>query len=84
MEGDMFSNLASISPLQIISIYADDVVLFFKPERQELWAVKHILQIFGEASGLKVNFAKTTATLIRGSRRRRLQRSWDVSWPSSP
>jgi hypothetical protein len=67
VEGDMFSNLASISPLQRISIYADDVVLFFKPERHELWVVKHILQIFGEASGLKVNFAKTTATLIRGS-----------------
>jgi hypothetical protein len=64
----MFSNLAGISPLQRICIYADDVVLFFKPERREMWAIKHILQIFGEASGLKVNFRKTTATLIRGSR----------------
>ncbi|KAM0846067.1 hypothetical protein ACQ4PT_055920 [Festuca glaucescens] len=68
VEGDMFANLAGISPLQRISIYADDVVLFFKPERQEMWAIKYILQIFGEASGLKVNFRKTTATLIRGSR----------------
>jgi mannosylglycoprotein endo-beta-mannosidase len=68
VEGDMFSNLAGISPLQRISIYADDVVLFFKPERREMLVTKHILQIFGEASGLKVNFRKTTATLIRGSR----------------
>jgi hypothetical protein len=68
VEGDMFSNLAGISPLQRISIYADDVVLFFRQERRELWATKHILQIFGEALGLKVNFRKTTATLIRGSR----------------
>ncbi|KAM0846063.1 hypothetical protein ACQ4PT_055917 [Festuca glaucescens] len=36
VEGDMFANLAGISPLQRISIYADDVVLFFKPERQEM------------------------------------------------
>jgi hypothetical protein len=70
---DIFSSLASISPLQRISIYADDVVLFFKPERQEMWAIKHILQIFGEASGLKVNFAKTTTTLIRGSREQELE-----------
>jgi hypothetical protein len=68
VEGDMCSDLAGISPLQRVSIYADDVVLFFKPERREMLAIKHILQIFGEASGLKVNFRKTTATLIRGSR----------------
>ncbi|KAK1630801.1 hypothetical protein QYE76_005116 [Lolium multiflorum] len=53
VEGDMFSNLAGISLLQRISIYADDVVLFFKPERREMLVIKHILQIFGEASGLK-------------------------------
>jgi hypothetical protein len=67
VEGGVFSDLAGISPLQRISVYADDVVIFFKPERQETWAIKHILNIFGEASGLKVNFRKTTATLIRGS-----------------
>jgi hypothetical protein len=67
VEGGVFSDLAGISPLQRISVYADDVVIFFKPERQETWAIKHILNIFGEASRLKVNFRKTTATLIRGS-----------------
>jgi hypothetical protein len=29
--------------------------------------VRHLLDIFGEASGLRVNFRKTTATLIRGT-----------------
>jgi hypothetical protein len=64
---NLFGNLASISTLQRISVYADDVVLFLKPVSQELWGVRHILSMFGEASGLKVNFRKTTATLIRGS-----------------
>ncbi|KAM0853896.1 hypothetical protein ACQ4PT_050778 [Festuca glaucescens] len=67
VEEGLFGNLASISPLQRISVYADDVVMFLKPECSELWAVRHILSLFGEASGLHVNFRKTTATLIRGT-----------------
>jgi hypothetical protein len=63
----LFGDLASISPLQRISVYADDVVIFIKPEHRELRAVSHILSLFGEASGLRVNFRKTTATLIRGT-----------------
>jgi hypothetical protein len=39
--------------------------IFFQPERGEFVAVREILGIFGEASGLKVNYRKTTATLIR-------------------
>jgi hypothetical protein len=67
VQANLFGNLAGISPLQRISIYADDVVLFVKPECRELWAVRHILNTFGEASGLHVNLRKTTATMIRGS-----------------
>jgi hypothetical protein len=63
----LLSNLASISPLQRISIFADDVVCFFRPERAELEAIKQILHIFGAALGLKANYCKTTATVIRGS-----------------
>jgi hypothetical protein len=63
----LLSNLASISPLQRISIFADDVVCFFRPERAKLEAIKQILHIFGAASGLKANYCKTTATIIRGS-----------------
>jgi hypothetical protein len=66
-EEGIFGNLAAISPLQRISVYADDVVIFLKPEVAELWAVRHILCLFGEASGLRVNLRKTTATLIRGT-----------------
>ncbi|KAM0856861.1 hypothetical protein ACQ4PT_048828 [Festuca glaucescens] len=57
---------AGISPIQRTLVYAGDVVLFFRPETQELQAIKAILQIFGEASGLRINYRKTTATLIRG------------------
>jgi hypothetical protein len=67
VEDRILNNLASISPIQRISIFADDVVCFFKPEREELEAIKCILNIFGGASGLKVNYRKTTATLIRGT-----------------
>jgi hypothetical protein len=67
VQANLFGNLTALSPLQRISIYADDVVLFVKPECQELWAVRHILKTFGEASGLHVNLRKTTSTIIRGS-----------------
>jgi hypothetical protein len=67
VEEGLFANLASISPLQRLSIYTNDVVMFLKPENRELWAVRHILSLFGEASGLRVNYRKTTATLIRGT-----------------
>jgi hypothetical protein len=50
---------------QRISVYADDVVIFCKPLSIELEATKAILQVFGEASGLRVNYRKTSATLIR-------------------
>jgi hypothetical protein len=63
----LFQGLAGMSPLQRLSIYADDGVFFFRPEREreEAHAVKEVLNIFGQASGLHVNYQKTTATLIR-------------------
>jgi hypothetical protein len=62
----IFRPLAGILPTQRISVYADDVVAFFRPEETELRAVQEILDLFGDASGLRVNYRKTTATLIRG------------------
>jgi hypothetical protein len=62
----LFHNMAGISPIQCISIYADDVVLFFRPVGNELEAVKQILHAFGIASGLHINYWKTTANVIRG------------------
>ena len=48
------------------SFYADDVMLFIRPTVQEARAVKEILRIFGEASGLKTNLAKCSITPIYG------------------
>jgi hypothetical protein len=33
-------------------MYADDVILFIRPTIQEATAIKQILSIFGQASGL--------------------------------
>ena len=51
--------------IPVISLYADDVILFCHPSPEDTLAVKEILQLFGRASGLRVNFQKSTATLIR-------------------
>jgi hypothetical protein len=61
-------------------LYTDDVVLFAKENESELQAVKEILELFREASGLKVNYFKTTATVIQGNEesRTRVQETWDT------
>jgi hypothetical protein len=66
VEHDLLKPLAGITPLQRISIYVDDVVMFCKPVKLELAAVKQILYLFGNASGLHVNYRKSAATMIRG------------------
>jgi hypothetical protein len=47
-----------------VSLYTDDAVVFAKPERAELDAVCIILDFFGAASGLKVNFSKSAVVPI--------------------
>jgi hypothetical protein len=47
-----------------VSLYADDVVLFCHSSREDIAAVKRILQLFGSASGLQVNFGKSSASLL--------------------
>lgn len=47
------------------SIFADDAVLFFKPSSGDLQVISAILQLFGEASGLRINLQKSTTTCIR-------------------
>jgi hypothetical protein len=37
-----------------------------RPDEGELRVIRGILQLFGEAFGLKVNYQKSTAKLIRG------------------
>ncbi|KAM0829110.1 hypothetical protein ACQ4PT_067085 [Festuca glaucescens] len=50
-----------------VSLYADDLVVFARPEVRELQAIRDILRCFSSASGLKVNFTKSTAAPIRCS-----------------
>jgi hypothetical protein len=42
-------------------------MLFMHPDAREAWAVKELLRIFGEASGLHTNLTKCSITPIYGS-----------------
>jgi hypothetical protein len=48
-----------------MSLYADDVAVFITPTVQDLITMKHILNLFGEASGLITNLDKTEFYPIR-------------------
>ena len=66
-EEQLLARLPAISAIQRMSAFADDVVLFCKPIASDLLAIREILGVFGGASGLRMNFQNTTATLIRGT-----------------
>lgn len=46
------------------SLYADDAVIFINPARPEIDTLLDILHHFGEATGLRVNLAKSSAVPI--------------------
>jgi len=48
-----------------ISLYVDDVVLFIRPEADDINLVMEILNLFGDASGLKTNLQKSNVLPIR-------------------
>ena len=48
-----------------VSIYADDAVIFFSLSSQGCEVVMELLFIFGRASGLTANLAKSSITTIR-------------------
>jgi hypothetical protein len=48
-----------------ISIYADDVVLFLRPEGGDINLTMSILDLFGEATGLRTNLQKSNVLPIR-------------------
>ena len=50
-----------------ISIYADDVVMFIRPEADDIVVILDILNLFGEATGLKTNLQKSNVLPIRCS-----------------
>lgn len=49
------------------SLYADDVILFPRPDVDEAEAIKEILRIYGDASGLPANLAKCSVTEVHGA-----------------
>uniref|UniRef100_A0A453F1I3 Reverse transcriptase domain-containing protein n=1 Tax=Aegilops tauschii subsp. strangulata TaxID=200361 RepID=A0A453F1I3_AEGTS len=49
-----------------ISLYADDVMIFCHATQDDVAAIKGILALFGQASGLRVNYAKSSATILHG------------------
>lgn len=48
-----------------ISLYADNVMIFCHPSPSDIAAIKGILRVFSDASGLQVNYAKSSTTLLR-------------------
>ena len=66
LEERIVTSYIGISVQQRLSIYAYDVALLIHPFRQDLEFIRCGLQMFGEASGLKVNYIKLMATLIHG------------------
>jgi hypothetical protein len=65
-EQGLLSGIGNCNNLQRLSIYADDVILFAKPTVQDLVTIREIFRVFGRVSGLYINYAKTSATVIRG------------------
>jgi hypothetical protein len=63
----MLSELNTRKRLPNISAYADDAMLFIKPQRKEVLVIKANLDLFGAASGLKVNLLKSSITPIHCS-----------------
>lgn len=66
MVEDVLTSYSGIQATQRLSIYADDVALFLCPTVNDLSFVRCVLSTFGEATGLRVNYRKSSAILIRG------------------
>lgn len=66
MDGAL-SSFTGISAMQRLSIFADDVIVFFKSTVQDMNFVKFMLDAFGVALVLKVDYRKSKEILIRGT-----------------
>jgi hypothetical protein len=63
----MLQPLSTRSIQHRISLYADDVVIFLRPAASDLYLVTKILELFGDASGLKTNVQKSSMAPIHCS-----------------
>ena len=61
----LFGPLEHVGVKFRLSLFADDVALLIKPVDSEVRLALGLFELFGDASGMCVNFAKSTATLIR-------------------
>jgi len=58
--------LISSRPIQHrISLYADDVTIFLRPAAADINLTLQLLQLFGDASGLKTNVQKSNVLPIQ-------------------
>lgn len=48
-----------------VSLYADDAAIFMNPEKEEITIISELLKVFGHASGLTVNIARSVVYPIR-------------------
>jgi hypothetical protein len=64
IELGILRRLARRDLVMSVSFYADDVVIFCHPDETELRAVRGILELFGQASGLRTNFTKCSVSPI--------------------
>jgi hypothetical protein len=64
-EEGMLQSLARRVLQDRISLYADDVVLFLRPEPADIAITMDILHLFGVAAGLKTNLQKSNVLPIR-------------------
>jgi hypothetical protein len=61
----LFDPLSAFGVKFRLSLFADDVALVTRPREHEISLSMEIFRLFGDASGLRVNYAKSAATLIR-------------------
>ena len=64
---EMLQPLAIQQTRHRVSFYADDAVVFLRPHRSDLSVIRHILDLFGHASGLRTNLAKSSVSPIHCS-----------------
>jgi len=64
-EEQLLQPLARRALQHMISLYADDVVLFLRPTADDIGITLDILQLFGNASGLTTNLQKSSVLPIQ-------------------
>ena len=67
VEHGSLTPLARTGMKQRVSMFVDDVMIFLKPDAMDLQVCASLLQVFGDASGMRVNLAKSATLPIHCS-----------------